>query len=339
MENNHQAPLVTTPEIVTSSLDIRNNEIVDNILNPSSTSIIALELNDFLNRTFPPRELILTPWLPKAGLCMIHAFRGIGKTHLSLGIAYAVAKGSEFLGWKAPMPRNVLFIDGEMPACVLQERLIKISLMHSDESLPGKLRIITPDLQKIGMPDISTAEGQKTINQFITDEIDLVIVDNISCLAPSIKENDATDWVPIQTWALNLRARGKSVILIHHSGKAGTQRGTSRKEDVLDTVIGLERPKDYDSSQGARFIVRYEKSRGFYGNEAKPFEAHLCNDDNKPACWITKNLEESNYEKVILLINDGYAQIDIVKKLELSKGTVSKYVSRAREEGLLKNIE
>ena len=42
-------------------------------------------------------------------------------------------------------------------------------------------------------------------------------------------------------WILYLRAKGKSVIFVHHAGKNGKQRGSSRREDVLDTVIFLKK--------------------------------------------------------------------------------------------------
>ncbi len=189
--------------------------------------------------------------------------------------AYAAAKGGTFLHWKAETPHGVLYVDGEMPASILQERLARIVLMNGDTSIPGKLRIITPDLQKHGMPDLATNEGQEIIERYIDADIDLIILDNISCLAPSIKENDASDWAPLQTWILKLRTKDKSVLLIHHSGKGGAQRGTSKKENVLDTVIFLERPKDYESNPGARFNVKFEKNRGFFGEDAKPFEVRL----------------------------------------------------------------
>lgn len=48
-----------------------------------------------------------------------------------------------------------------------------------------KFKIITPDLQEIGIPDIATLEGQSIINQHITDKIDLIILDNLSCLVRS----------------------------------------------------------------------------------------------------------------------------------------------------------
>jgi hypothetical protein len=72
-----------------------------------------------------------------------------------------------------------------------------------------------------------------------------------------------------------LRRRGISVLLIYHAGKGGDQRGTSRREDVLDTSISLRRPTDYVAREGARFEVHIEKGRGIQGEATKPFEARL----------------------------------------------------------------
>jgi len=58
----------------------------------------TLTAAEFLALDLPPRELIVDPWMPTQGLAMIHSARGIGKTHLALGIAYAVAAGSGLLG-------------------------------------------------------------------------------------------------------------------------------------------------------------------------------------------------------------------------------------------------
>lgn len=316
-----------------------NNDPI--ILEPKdlNSQLKVVELKDFLALQFPPPEMMLNPWLTKGGLCMIHAFRGIGKTHLSLGIAYAVASGGSFLDWKASRPCNVLYIDGEMRASVLQERLARIAQMNNNIPIEGKLNILTPDLQEMGIPDLATLEGQAAINHYITDDIDLIILDNLSCLAPSIKENDASDWAPIQTWVLSLRVKGKSVLLIHHSGKGGSQRGTSKKEDILDTVIGLERPKDYNSSQGARFILTYEKSREFFGDDAKSFEAQLCTDEKGSSQWKITSIEESNFEKTVDMLNDGMKQYEIAVELGVNKSSISRYANRARKEGLLTSPE
>jgi Helix-turn-helix domain len=140
----------------------------------------------------------------------------------------------------------------------------------------------------------------------------------------------------VQTWALSLRAQGKSVLFIHHSGKGGSQRGSSKKEDVLDTVISLKRPEDYTQEKGSCFIVSFEKARGFHGNDAIPFEASLIVNDKNQSRWATRTLEESTYEKVIGMLNDGMNQAEIASELDIHKSTVSRHASRARTEGLLK---
>ena len=85
-----------------------------------------LDLKEFLQLSIKPRGMVLDPILPEKGLAMLYAARGTGKTHVALGIAYAVATGSKFLKWDAPKARRMLLIDGEMPAAALQERLASI---------------------------------------------------------------------------------------------------------------------------------------------------------------------------------------------------------------------
>ncbi|UQZ88834.1 hypothetical protein C4J81_06325 [Deltaproteobacteria bacterium Smac51] len=67
-------------------------------------------------------------------------------------------------------------------------------------------------------------------------------------------------------------------MIVHHAGKNGDQRGTSAKEDIMDTVINLRRAKDYQTEEGARFEVHLTKARGVSGPEARPFEAQLRDD-------------------------------------------------------------
>ena len=81
---------------------------------------------EFLKLELPPRQKIIDPWLPEKGLVMAYSPRGVGKTLLGMTSAYAMASGSDFLGFKTARPRKVLYIDGEMPAESMQERLAAI---------------------------------------------------------------------------------------------------------------------------------------------------------------------------------------------------------------------
>jgi hypothetical protein len=84
------------------------------------------------------------------------------------------------------------------------------------------------------------------------NDFDLIVLDNLSTLVRSGRENESESWLPVQEWALQLRKRGKSILFVHHAGKTGQQRGTSKKEDVLDTVISLKRPKDYSPNSSRK---------------------------------------------------------------------------------------
>src|SRR6185503_10347630 len=110
-----------------------------------------------------------------------------------------------------------------------------------------------------GIGNLASPEVQAEIDPWL-DGIDLLITDNLSSLTAVIRDNDAESWGPIQDWLLRLRRRGISVLIVHHAGKGGQQRGTSRREDVLDTSISLLIPADYQASQGARFEVHLEKA-------------------------------------------------------------------------------
>ena len=229
----------------------------------------AYDVHELAGMIFKPRDVLLAPWLHTQDLCMVFAGRGIGKTHFGLAVSYAVSTAGRFTRWQAPTARKVLYLDGELPGGVMQKRL----LMHcpTPEPAPGFFRVFTPDLVPDGrtLPDLATWEGQALIDQMIEPDTALVVVDNLSAWARSGRENEAESWHPVAEWILALRRRGIAVLLIHHAGKGGQQRGTSKREDLLDVVIGLSRPQDYDPQKGAVFVVDFTKARNLMGEDAE----------------------------------------------------------------------
>jgi AAA domain len=220
-------------------------------------SFEPLGFQDFLSLGIPAREMVLHPILPEKSLSMLYAPRGIGKTLLALSIGLAVASGSNLLRWSAPTNRRVLYVDGEMSLSDLQQRLLEISLGFNRNIPNDAFRILAADHIEDGI-NLVTQEDQAGIER-VLDGIGLVILDNLSTLFPNGNENTADVWGPMQNWLLKLRRRGVSVLFVHHAGTNGRQRGTSRREDVLDTVIALRRPENYSPGQGARFEIHFEK--------------------------------------------------------------------------------
>ena len=300
---------------------------------PISTTLEAdqgvrsFTLEELLATDFPPRATLLNPWLPERGIVMVYAPRGVGKTHLALGCAYAVASGGTFLRWAAQVPRRVLLLDGEMPVTSLQERLAALHSKAGDLAPPGYIRIMPYDHFRDGGPDLSTQEGQAALEPLI-DDANLIVVDSISTICRSGKENEAESWAAIQAWALGQRRRGRSILFVHHSGKSGDQRGTSKREDVMDTVIKLTRPRDYRAEDGARFIVEFTKNRGFFGPEAEAFEATLSDDG-----WQVGSMADARTSSIMELNEQGLSQREIASTMGISPATVNRTIKREMKQG------
>src|SRR6185312_4482564 len=94
------------------------------------------------------------------GLIMLYATRGVGKTHLAVGVSLAVAAGTNYLKWTAVRPRKVLHIDGEMPASELRQRFKQCMEGMSVKPEPGMLQVLSSDLIDTGIGNFASAKMQ-----------------------------------------------------------------------------------------------------------------------------------------------------------------------------------
>ena len=294
----------------------------------AASGLIAVTLEDFLSRELPPRSYLLKPVISEQGIDMLFGPRGAGKTFVALSIGVAVSSGGTALRWQGIDPSPVLYLDGEMPATVMQERLAQILAGADREIPPGFFKIVTPDLVKNGiMPNLATTEGQARLEPLL-DGIKLVVVDNIATLARAGKENEVESWLPVQGWLLSQRRAGRSVLLVHHAGKGGDQRGTSAREDILDTVIRLARPKDYQAREGARFTVELTKCRGLTGPETDPFEATLTALPSGGLTWTVTDLADWRLEKVREFVGTTMSFREIAEETGIPKSTVARLLKK-----------
>lgn len=248
------------------------------------SGVKGFTFGDLKQAQFPHRATLLargdTPILRAGQLAQVFAERGVGKTWFARTIAIVMASGGQALGFHAPAPSRVLYIDGEMASEDIQGRDGKLANMLD---LPRywdthNLVTVASDWQGEPMPRVDTPEGQAAIEPMV-EWADIVIVDNRACLFDPEGEKDIEAWEPAQQWLLSLRRWGKAVIVVHHGNRQGGARGIGRAEDALDLVIKLARPDHYSPSEGARFELSYEKTRGIPGGDAlKPFIAALTPD-------------------------------------------------------------
>jgi putative DNA primase/helicase len=258
--------------------------------------LISLTFDALLRKKFPPRPPILnrhdTPVIRAGQLGQLFAERGLGKTWFMATLALVAAYGCRTMGFSAPKdPVRVLYVDGEMGAEEIQERFgmlaraMKIPEQRFFDS--DTFRIIAADWQDDYLPRLDTTEGQAALAEHV-EWADWIILDNRSCLFDPEGEKDPTAWQPAQEFLLRLRREGKAVTMVHHAARAGNARGHSKPEDPLNLILKLSRPDDYDASQGASFIVEFEKARGIRGEAAAPFHARMTD-----GLWETESMAEA----------------------------------------------
>lgn len=303
---------------------------------PNTPRLQPIDIEEFCKLEIKKREMVLDPILPEKGLAMVYSQRGVGKTHFGLGIGYAVATGSKFLKWSAPKARRVLLVDGEMPAAALQERMNAVLKAAEITPVQGMFRVLAADLvEEAGIGNLANPNIQKELDALLIEEnTDFLILDNLSSLTAVLRDNDEASWQPMKAWLLCLRRRGITVLVLHHAGKGGDQRGTSAREDVLDTSISLRHPSDYRPEEGARFEIHIEKGRGIFGDDAKPFEAKLmmiATSDGAELQWTTKEIDDVNRARVAALLEDGLTVRDIENETGISKSAVQRL--KAKIEG------
>lgn len=321
-----------------SDLEIESREVWDvgrrtltlpDLTDPQAVPYKPISIKDLSSLDIRPKEFILSPWLSVSSLNMVHAYRGVGKTFFCLEVAKAISLGTSSMnGWKAEKPRRVLYIDGEMAAIDLQER---VNLLFNGQKFPDNeyFQLLNPFNQQKAMPDLSDQTSRDEITKLIRDlGSEFVIIDNLSCLIRGEHpENEAKWWEPVQPWALARRAEGVSVLFVHHSGKSGKQRGTSKTEDIMDTVIQLRRPTEAKAEDGAIFEVCFEKNRALRGKDVEAFEARLDFVAGK-SMWTTKSHEAAIHHRISVLADEGMTQRDIANILGISPGTVSYHLKK-----------
>ncbi len=96
-------------------------------------------------------------------------------------------------------------------------------------------------------------------------------------------------------------------------------------------MLSLTRPDGYRATDGARFVINFEKARGFTGDDAEPLEARYETIDGI-AHWTWKPIVDEVYEQVKGLFEQGMTVRQIEKELSIPKSTVGRLRQRWQAE-------
>ncbi len=289
----------------------------------SAPALVAADL--------PPRETILDPILSTKSIALLYGPRGLGKTFVALGIARAAAAGEGFLGWRATRPHRVLYLDGEMAAVEIRQRI------EAFGPPPPSLEFMLADLNSDGpLLDLAHCESQRRLMRDWGDP-ELVVLDNLASLA-GLRRGDPDRWHELQRFLVLQRQLGRAVLLVHHANKKGMQRGSSRREDVLDLVMAMRRPAGWTPADGSRFEIHFEKARSLHGAALAPIAARLEQAAGRIG-WTWGAAGDPVLERAVALLARGASVARMGGELGLSRTVAYRLRDRARRQGRLQEFD
>lgn len=317
-------------------------------------SLPGLTLGELLAHDFPEPRVLLGPWLREQTFAMVHAPAGCGKSMLCLSAALAVAGGGRFLGWEAPSPARVLYVDAEMTGHELQSRarLLSGTVPEIDlEAAYGNLMVVGRHLgggdESFPVIEADDAAGRETIKQWSANwKADLVILDNLTKLGAIKDENSAAECAPVLALADDLKAAGRAVILVHHNAKSGdSYRGSTALDAPLDVRIGLKPLSHPSASEGTSFRLSFYKKRDLLGDSAQDFQGWL-EVGPEGAQWASSQVEAAprGGDDVAAYVEALRSRLyrtqgELAEALGWPKDKASKVKGRVRKAGLLADGE
>ncbi|PYK95421.1 MAG: hypothetical protein DME36_02095 [Verrucomicrobia bacterium] len=259
---------------------------------------------------------------------------GVGKTWLALAIAQALSAGGKLGDWQAHERVKVLYVDGEMPPDLMRSRCEGLQASN------GNLEFLNHEIlfERTGkVLNIANAEAQQAITaRCVNTRSKVLILDNLLTLASGMKENEADSWELVNNWLLDLRRRKIAVVIVHHAGRSGEMRSTSKREDNVFWIIALDdTKKNADDKRGARFTSRFTKPSRNTQEEIPAYEWHFVTDTNGEVSISYKWAQSIDVFR--RLIEDGVTECNqIAQEMKISPATVSRFAKKGIDAGWLK---
>ena len=189
----------------------------------------------------PAPRALCGDWLREKTLSMLYARAGVGKTAWLAELCWSLKMESEFLGMPCQRVERILWINGDLPAWQIHERL-------------GYLDPVV-DLWHVMFDDLMLR--QEDVYQRCQG-YDAVIFDNRPSLFDLGDANTAEAWKPLMNLFRQVSNSGPAVIVATHEGKGeGTSSsfGSSAQEWAIDNNIRLTslHPSDADEKKYVDF--------------------------------------------------------------------------------------
>lgn len=232
---------------------------------------------------------LMDPVIAQKTVNLMYAEAGIGKTWVSLYISCCLACGKNAFDdrWKPEKPCKVLYVDGEMGEDDLKIRLAMIKNHfkgEEDQELLRKNFFFVSIRSKV--PDLSTAEGQRLVDIHLEEirkrtgyheRVAFMVIDNLGVL--TLNSDSHTSWGRFFAWLKELKDKGTSSMIIHHTNKKGDQRGTEVKMAAVDNAFFIE-GNNSNEDTSLFMTIHVKKGRHIYGSAKKSISVEFTPSEN-----------------------------------------------------------
>lgn len=233
--------------------------------------------------TVSDEDFILAPILPAGSIVLLYAPAGVGKTFFALLLSCAIAGGIAILDgrFRAPRKQRVLYVCSEMAASVarrITEIMESLGLSKDERDLnvwPS------PDCQEPTI-NLESPEAWSRLAPYI-DQCDFLVLDHLTGLTGG--RNDQSSWSKLWPHLKKIRAQGKTILIVHHSGKNGEMRGVSNIRDDVDSVIAMAADDHFTNC--ARLTWEKHRDDINHGEALQPFDVlwSKCRKTGKMRWW------------------------------------------------------
>jgi putative DNA primase/helicase len=289
----------------------------------NATDLSILTAAQLMAADQPPRSDLLPPWLASDTAALVYGPAGIGKSFLALGIAWAVASGGSFLGWRSTRPCRVLYVDGEMGAAELGNRLALFG------PLPDRLSIVPHDRPGGARLDLGEEDGIVRLMAAWNDP-QLLVLDTLSALTPSARANRNPERRDgLHCFLLHLKQSRRAVLMVDHADRRGALDGTARHASAADLVMAL-RPSGPTAGGNARFEIHFEKTR-----QRVPLMPILAELQTVDGAGTWRWDAACRVDRLAALVTRGLGRRDVCEALGIERSWFFRLKAEARARGLL----
>jgi putative DNA primase/helicase len=284
-----------------------------------------------------PRDKILGDWWCEGDLGIEYGPRGAGKTWIAIGMGGAISTGGQFGEWKAPKPQKVLYVDAEMPPDLIRARCEGMSAVNNNFEILNHEILFERSEKTINL--IVPEQQQAITDRCLRSNAKVLIVDNLSTATSGMKENDSDSWELINRWLLSLRRLRISVVLLHHAGRSGQMRGTSRREDNVFWIICItDLKKESESKLGTHCLSTFTKQSRNTQTDTPSYKWHFETDTVSRLVKVTHEVAQS-LDMFLDVIRSGVTKpIEIARLMGMEDYAVSRMAKKAMDLNLIERV-